>query len=302
MSIINTNGILLSVSHGIIKIGEIHDEDWLGKKSIGDPERIVQFLKDDNKKIDIFVFSQKLPDTDLKYPYYMEWDNVAAIPITNYEDWWTKRLPQVTRKNVRRSKKRGVIVRGVDYDDEFVKGIVKIYNECPVRQGRAFWHYGKNFETVKKINASYLERCDFLGAYYKDELIGFLKLVYIEKEARIMQILAMAKHQDKRPTNALIAKAVELCHEKNMDYFIYGKYIYGKNSKSSVIEFKRRNGFELVEIPRYYIPLNIKGKLILKLRLHHGLVGLIPQKLYFLMQRLRSKWYDKTLKSLYCEN
>ena len=302
MHTINANGVSISVSRGIVKFGYFYDEDWLEKKSLVDPEIIIQHLKDNKDKVDIFVFSQRLPDTVPKYPYYMEWDNVAVVPVIDYQEWWSKRLPQVTRKNVRRSKKRGVVVKVVDYDDEFVKGIVKIYNESPVRQGRAFWHYGKDFETVKRINSSYLKRSDFLGAYYKEELIGFLKLVYIENVARIMQIISMSKHNDKRTTNALIAKAVEVCDERDMDYLIYGKYIYGKNTRSSVIEFKRRNGFEMVEFPTYYVPLNVKGGVVLKLKLHHGIIGLMPDKTYWLMQQVRAKWYGKVLKSIYCDD
>ena len=50
---------------------------------------------------------------------------------------------------MRRAAKRGVIVRVAPFDDEFARGIHKICNEAPGRQGRRFWHYGKDFETVK---------------------------------------------------------------------------------------------------------------------------------------------------------
>ena len=42
--------------------------------------------------------------------------NSAAIPITNFNDWWEKRLPQETRKNVRRASRRGVTTRVVSMD------------------------------------------------------------------------------------------------------------------------------------------------------------------------------------------
>ena len=260
MSIVNVNGVSLLVSGRLIKVGEIYDECWLEKESVGDPEQIINTIKDGKAQIDIFAFSQKLPETTPQYNYYMEWDNVAAIPITTFNEWWTS-LPKTTRKNVRRSVNRGVHVELAEFNDEFVKGIVNIYNETPIRQGRRFWHYGKDFDTIKMINSNYLANCAFIGAYLKEELIGFLKLVYIGDEARIMQIISMIKHQDKRPTNALIAKAVEISEKRQMKYFIYGKYIYGKKTNSSIIEFKNRNGFEMVSIPKYYIPLNTKGKI-----------------------------------------
>ena len=252
-------------------------------------------IKDAKVEMDIFTFSQKLPDTAPKYDYFMEWDNVAAISITTFDQWWTG-LPQATRKNVRRSAKRGVEIRIAEFDDELIKGIVKIYNETPIRQGRAFWHYGKDFDATKQANSTYLSTCDFLGAYIKDELIGFMKLVYAGKEARIMQIISMDRHQDKRPTNALIAKAVELAEAKKMDYFIYGKYIYGNRRDTSIIEYKNRNGFQMIEIPKYYVPLTMKGNIALKCGLQHGIIGLIPGKVKDYLSGLRAKWYNRGIK------
>jgi hypothetical protein len=293
MSIIDVNGTSLLVSGRIIKVGSIKDEDWFTTDDLGDLDILVKNLNEQKPKIDIFSFSQKLSETKPKYKYYMEWDNVAAVRVTSFEEWWEKKLPQVTRKNVRRAGKKGIVVRVSELDDKFVSGIVKIYNETPIRQGRKFWHYGKDFGTVKRENSTFLNRCDFVGAYYKDELVGFLKLVYVGREARIMQIISMIEHQDKRPTNALLAKAVELCVEKNMEYFIYGKYTYGKRTSNSIIEFKDRNGFEKIEVPKYYIPMSLKGRIILRLKLHHGVLYLLPERIINVFVNIRSKWYEK---------
>jgi hypothetical protein len=295
MPILNLNGTSILVSGQIIKIGEVFDECWLDSGAIEDPRKLLLKIKDAKAEMDIFTFSQKLPDTTPKYEYFMEWDNVAAIPITTYEKWWAG-LPQSTRKNVRRSAKRGVEIRLAEFNDELVKGIMKIYNETPTRQGRAFWHYGKNFDEVKQANSTYLSTSDFLGAYFKDELIGFMKLVYVGKDARIMQIISMDSHQDKRPTNALIAKAVELSEAKKKDYFIYGKYIYGNRRDTSIIEYKNRNGFQMIEIPKYYIPMNVKGSIVLKCGLQHGIIGLIPGKVKDYLSGLRAKWYEGGIK------
>lgn len=287
------NNKTLVVNGKWIRMAAIDDEEWIEGQAVNDPELFVAGLKNTKLKADIFTFAQKLPHTQPRYKYYTEWDNLAAIPITSFDDWWTKRITQVTRKNVRRAKKRGVVVNVAGFDNELVKGIVKIYSESPVRQGRLFPHYGKDFDTAKKENSTYMSNSDFICAYHNDELIGFIKLVYTGKEARIMQIISMIKHQDKRPTNALIAKAVEICATKGVGFFIYGQYVYGKNTRSSIIEFKRRNGFEMVNIPRYYIPLTIKGKTILKLKIHHGIVRMLPGKIYSVLISIRSKWYKK---------
>ena len=102
----------------------------------------------------------------------------------------------------------------VNFDDQLVRGISDIYNETPIRQGRKFWHYGKSFEQVKAENATYPDRSEFIGAFFNGELIGFIKFVMVNNVARIMQIVSLEAHTDKRPTNALLAKAVEIAARK----------------------------------------------------------------------------------------
>ena len=109
--------------------------------------------------------------------------------------------------------KRGVLVKMVEFNDELARGIAEIYNETPIRQGRSFCHFGKDVETVKAENATYPERSQFIGAYCGNELIGFMKLVHIDEVASIMQFLSKNAHLDKKPMNALLAKAVELCEK-----------------------------------------------------------------------------------------
>lgn len=276
----------------LVKVARIKDEVWLDFE-MADPKIYVNQFKETNGRADIFTICQKLPDESPKYDYYMEWDNVAAIRITDYDEWWTKKLPQVTRKNVRRGYKRGVTVKVEELSDELVEGMIGIYNESPIRQGRRFWHYGKDFDTIKEGSSSYLKNSDYICAYHDDKLIGFIKLVYVGRVAQIMQIISLNSHQDKRPTNILLAKAVEICVEKKMDYFVYGKYVYGNKTKSPLIDFKERNGFEMIKLPRYYIPLNLVGKIALKLNIHNGVQKMIPERLLYFLIELRAKWYAR---------
>jgi hypothetical protein len=287
------DNLTIIVTGKFTKLASIEDEVWLDQNTIGDLDIVIRNLRNSKGKANIFTFAQKLPYTSPNHSYYMEWDNFAVIPVVSFDDWWTKRLPQETRKNVRKAEKKGVVVKIADFNVEFIKGLVTIYNETPFRQGKAFWHYGIDFDAAKKGNSTYLSNSDFIGAYYNDELIGFIKLVYVGKVAQMMQILSMVKHQDKRPTNALIAKAVEICEKRNMEYLVYGKYVYDKKTESPLIEFKVRNGFEMVNIPRYYIPLTVAGEIILRLKLHHGIKGLLPEKLMDFLINIRAKWYGE---------
>jgi hypothetical protein len=276
-----------------LKVATIQDEEWLEEQPVKDPNTFIAALKQAPLKPDLFTFSQRLAETKPEYPFHLEADNAAAIPITTFAEWWEKRLPQVSRKNVRRAGRRGVIVELAPFNDKLVQGIWQLYNETPIRQGRRFWHYGKDFETVKRDNSSYLDRSDFVVAYCQGEMIGFIKIVYVGKVARMMQILSMNKHFDKRPANALIAKAVEICCQKGCSHLVYGKYIYGNKANSPVTEFKRRNGFEQLSVPAYYVPLTFKGRLALALKLHLGLRKMIPEKLMTFLLNTRSKLYER---------
>jgi hypothetical protein len=66
---------------------------------------------------------------------------------------------------------------------------------------------------------------------------------------------------------------------------------------STLTEFKRRNGFEQVLLPQYYIPLTFKGKIALKLGLHRGLAGNIPRPLFRKLLKIRSLWYARRSKT-----
>ena len=277
-----------------LEIATVQDEELTETESVADPESFLSQLKESGLNADIFTFSQKVWDNTPKYNYPLEWDNWAVIPITTYADW-EKRAESSVRRAVRRAAKLGVVVKVAEFDDTFVKGIVNINNETPVRQGRTFWHFQKSFEAVKQENSTYPGRNTFLGAYLENELIGFVRIIHAGKVASLVQILSMMKHYDKRPTNALIAKAVEVCAEKRIPYLMYCNYVYN-DPNSTLTEFKRRNGFEKVLVPRYYIPLTSKGKAAMKLGLHRGLTQRIPKPILIRLLGIRNSWYERKLK------
>jgi biofilm PGA synthesis N-glycosyltransferase PgaC len=275
-----------------IRVAVVHDERWLDSE-VKDPELYVKKLNEHRSntlRADIFTFAQKVPGSQPRYDHIIEWDSVAAVRVSSYKEWWEK-LPQETRKNVRRSQKRGVLVKVKRLDDELVRGIVGVNNDSTLRQKRRFDHYGKSFDQVKKDQSSFLDRSDFVCAYFGDELIGFLKLVYRGEVASILQVLPKESHQDKRPANALIARAVELCEAKGIMYLTYGLFNYGNKRESSLREFKVRNGFEEMVVPRYLIPLTTKGKLCMKLNLHRGILGILPHSIIKVSIGARAQWY-----------
>jgi len=272
-----------------LKTAIIHDEELVEGESVANPESFLSQLKSLRLSADIFTFAQKLPDTAPKHGYFVEYDNFAVIPITTYEEWFKKQIESSVQRAIRKAAKSGITIRCVEFDDDFLNGIVSINNETPMRQGKAFWHYQKSADAVKHEHLTYPERNVFLGAYLEGELIGYVRMVYVDKVASILQLLTMVKHYDKRPANALIAKAVEVCEQSGMNYLMYCNYVY-KDPESSLTEFKRRTGFEQALLPRYFVPLTLKGKIALRLGIHRGLIHRIPQSMITRLLKVRSFW------------
>jgi hypothetical protein len=270
-----------------LKIASVRDEELVEGEVIPNPRAAVSELKKSQVHADILTFPDLILAPERRYPFPYEWDNVAVVSTISFKEWW-EGLPQESRKNARRASKRGVSVRVATFNNAFVDSIKRIYDETPIRQGTRFWHYGKDFETVKMENGTYPERSEFIGAYLQEELIGFMKLVYVDRVAKIMQILSKTSHFDKRPMNALLTKAVEVCQDKGMSHLIYSKFTFGNKKTSPLTEFKRRNGFKQVNFVRYYVPITLKGKFALKLKLHRELIEILPARLIEFLLRIRS--------------
>src|SRR5262245_648937 len=275
-----------------LRVATLRDEEWLEGKPVADPAQFVTALRASGLVADIFAFSAPIDAGPVDGHGRVELDNVAVIRTDDYKAWW-EALPQNIRKYTRQAAKKGLEIRSAVLDNDFAAGIKAIYDETPVRQGRKFWHYGKDLDTVKRENGTYLDRCEILGAYYSGRLVGFMKFVYVGDAARIMQILCLNAHQDKRPMTALIAKAAELCHRKGLKYLIYGKFTYGGKTDSGIAEFKRRLGFHQREFPRYYVPLSLRGRIGLQLGAHRGWLALLPTKLINHLLNFRTWWLQK---------
>ena len=272
---VEMDGRTLIITGRLIRLVKVLDEEFAVSGPPLVPPAVRQRLIEAGSMADIVTFSQRPGDSEPKYPYHFEWDNAAVACAADYEAWWNG-LPQESRKNVRRAARRGVTVDVAAFGDDLVRGIKSLYDETPLRQGRRFWHYGKPVDTVRAENSSYLNRSEFIAAYHEGTLIGFMKFVYAGNLAVIMQILASPAHQDKRPMNAMIAKAMEACHREGASHLVYGKFRYGNKGEDAVTEFKRRNGFVEARFPRYFVPLTARGRVALALRLHRGPLGLLP--------------------------
>ena len=268
----------------LIKVARL-EEEWY--EDVQDPEILIRELTKFRPQIDLFTFWQRLPDVKPKFKHYMEWESLAALPIESHIHWWEKQIDAKTRNLVRKAAKKGVKTEIRKFDDEFIKGMSSIFNEAPIRQGKPFWHYGKDLDTIRHEFSKNVYREELIGAYYNDELIGFIMLASAGRYAIITQIISKIQHRDKSPNNALIAKAVEICANKGIPFLIYAYWVDG-----TLGDFKRSNGFEKIDLPRYYIPLTLKGRVALRLNIHRSVVRIIPKWIIAGLKDLRAKWYE----------
>jgi L-amino acid N-acyltransferase YncA len=293
----------IKVEGGLVRTGRIDGEKYC---FLEDPASVVRELRKCGTRVDLFTFIQKLPDTietkpaaTPKYTYPMEWDNFAALPITTFEDWWTKTLGFKARNKAKQAEKHGVVLKEMEYGEAVIRGIWEIYNETPIRQGKRFQHYGMTLEQVRQYAGTFLDQSIFIGAFLEDRMIGFIKMTWNETrtQAGLMHILSLVSERDKAPTNALVARAVRACADRGIPWLVYSNFAYGKKQTDSLSDFKERNGFQKVDVPRYYVPLNPLGWAVFRMGLHHKLIDHLPEAWITRLREFRSSWYAKKLQT-----
>ena len=267
---------------------------------LDDPAPVVNALRAYGTRVELFTFGQRLADAEPKFDYPVEWDNLAVLPVTTFDNWWTHQIGNKTRNEVRLAEKRAVVVREAPFDESLLAGIRDIYNECPIRQRRRFPHFGKDLDAVRRDEATFLNTSIFIGAFVEGKLIGFVKLVPDETctQAGLMNILSMRKHRNKAPQNALIAYAVRACANRGIRFLVYSKFDYGNKRNDGLRAFKEHNGFRRVETPRYYVPLTPIGWIAFHLGLHRGLSDRIPSPIAGMLRHARAAWYEHRYRSV----
>ena len=201
----------IKISGRFLKTVELKEE-W--DVDIEKPTSFIDRIKKAGIKADLFTFMQRLPESKPRFSYKVNWDSVAAIPITTYENWLKYQVAQNSRKKIGVAKRKNVELRICEFNDNFVNSILEIYHETPIMQGKPNRQYNTDFETAKKLNSTFLERAQFIGAFVNGEMVAYVKLVHAGKFMRTMGILTKVAHRDKGAMNLLIAKAVELCAEQ----------------------------------------------------------------------------------------
>jgi hypothetical protein len=230
--------------------------------------------------IDVFTFIERKWCNTISNPppfWLGTEDNIALLAVSTFDEWW-KNVGKKTRNMVRKAEKSGVKAEVVEPSLNLAEGIWKIYNETPIRQDRAFPHYGVSAQTVKLTVLSAGDST-FIGAFLKDELAGFIQLDHGHDVAVISQILSLQKYWDKAVNNVLIAKAIDFCANNKIRWIMYGRM----GNHPSLDKFKQSNGFSRFPVTRYYVPITKKGRVATKMGLHREIKDVFPQPLKSLL-------------------
>ena len=100
-------GIDVLLRGRFIKTAQIFDEYWLEREALPSPETVIAALRAREDKPDLFVFTQRVPDTALSYHYHHELDNYAVLPLSTYEHWFQHQIPAATREPFERARNEG---------------------------------------------------------------------------------------------------------------------------------------------------------------------------------------------------
>lgn len=283
------------VTGRLLRIARIPEsqEDYL---DVAEPKALIDELRHDPASPDIFTFWQRLPDSEPKFAYPYEWDNVAALRVSTFESWTKEQVHPSVRTKLRKAQKLGLSVDLAEFNDELIRGIAEIFNETPIRQGRPYEHYGKSLEQIEREWSADASSSVFVAARFRNELIGFVKLTSTERYSEMSGTICKLAHRDKPAMSALIARSVQYCEEMGIPWLTYGRYHYGRKGDDSLSDFKKYNGFRKVSLPRYYVPLSARGRLALRLGLQHRLVDRLPPRIVQALIQLRAHYYSRRLK------
>ena len=270
----------ISVSGRMVRIARVRHE-WF--EFLDNPPAFIEELRRADVA-DVATFLQEAHVERPTWSYLQQTTHASVLSFKNFDDWW-KGLKDKARNQARKAQKTGVELRPARLDDDFLRGVKAIYDESPLRQGRKFTHYGKDLAEIREDLSSFPECTTFTGAYHDGRLIGFVKLFEGNRIMRIVHIIATFADRDKCPMDALMVRAVEMAGQKGIFHLHYGDWAHG-----GLGAFRLKYGFERHDCPRYFVPLNGRGALSLKLGLHRRFRDRIPQIWKTRAAGLRGKW------------
>ena len=144
---------------------------------------MLESLRKSPTRVDIFTFMQRLPDTAPKYAYPMEWDNLAVLGISTFEDWWTNNLD--SRHGIRRNKPRRKESSSARFPLTRLsrKESWKSTTKARSAKGDDSRITAKASIEIRQMSGTFLDTSIFIGAFLDEKLIGFIKLTSDDRNA-----------------------------------------------------------------------------------------------------------------------
>ena len=217
------------------------------------------------QRVDLFTFVERSWCSTIQFPpksWVKDEESAALLYIHSYDEWF-KAISRKSRNMIRKAEKSGVQVSVAEPNKKLAEGIWKIYNSTHIKQNRRNWYFGITLQQVEKeLSSSRI--CSFVGAYFQDELIGFISLIYGNNIVLIDHLASLKEHWDKAVNNALIAKAIEICAANSTKWVVYAAWKSWREHES-LMDFALHNGFRRFKLTRYYVPLTRKGQIAIKM-------------------------------------
>ena len=217
------------------------------------------------QKVDVFTFVERSWCSTIQFPpksWAKAEQSVVLLNLHSYDEWF-KAIGRKSRNMIRKAEKSGVRVSVAEPNEKFSEGIWKIYNNTPIKQNRRNWYFGMTLKEVEEELSS-SANCTFIGAYFKDELIGFTSLIYGNNVVVVDRLASLQEHWDKAVNNALIAKTIEICAANDSKWVVYGAWKQMRQH-GSLVDFAFHNGFRSFKATRYFVPLTRKGQIAIKM-------------------------------------
>src|SRR4051794_11853829 len=107
-----------NVAGRLIRTARLEGDSY---KFLEDPEAFVEGFQKARDRVDLFTFTQRLPEASPKYAYPWEWDNLAVLPLSTFDTWWSE-IGFKARNKAKQAEKKGVVIREVPFDETLVQG------------------------------------------------------------------------------------------------------------------------------------------------------------------------------------
>ena len=218
-------------------------------------------------KADLFSFWNRDWIQPRTYDYPSVEDNVCLLSISAHREWF-RQIKRKTRNMIRKSQKSDCTVASLAFNRDSYERILQIFQETPTRQGRPFPnYYMTSWRHVAEKLMPWQATSQLIGLFLKDTLIGFTALVFVDGYILISHFLSYQQHYDKAPNNRLMSAIVQTAEAKGIHTIVYGKMASGNTGLN---RFRRHHGFRRFRVPRYYVAMSGKGRVIMKIGINRS--------------------------------